>query len=284
MTFTANGTNAAKSTVAIFAKAGSYNLQVTIRDQAGLGVTSSTTVLVVQNVTTIAVTPASVSVATGGTQAFTATAQDQFGAPVTPAPTFAWTVSGGGTISASGLFTAGSVAGGPYTVNASSGAVSGTASVTVTGAAPITIGNTTVLSLRSSNDANVMLTYKVNLATTATIQSLSIYTKRTGGRLYLAIYGDNAGYPGALKATTAEFTPVTGWNTQSVTTKVALSPGTYWLVVEPSSNNYGTGYDGAGPANNSYNASRAYGPMPATFPAGGQANSYRFSLYATLLP
>jgi hypothetical protein len=45
-------------------------------------------------------------------------------------------VSGGGTISGSGLFTAGGSAGGPFTVTASSSAVSGTASVTVTATPP----------------------------------------------------------------------------------------------------------------------------------------------------
>src|SRR5260370_36147573 len=49
-----------------------------------------------------------------------------------PQPTFTWSVSGGGTIDSSGLFTAGATAGGPFTVTAASGSVSGTASVTVT--------------------------------------------------------------------------------------------------------------------------------------------------------
>ena len=82
--------------------------------------------------TSISVSPPSASVAVSGTQQFTATARDQFGNPMVPQPTFTWTVSGGGTISSSGLFTAASTPGGPYTVTAASGSVSGTASVTVT--------------------------------------------------------------------------------------------------------------------------------------------------------
>jgi hypothetical protein len=70
-------------------------------------------------------------VQTGKTQQFTATGLDQFGQPMGPQPAFAWSVSGG-TISASGLFTAGTSAGGPITVTATSGSVGGTASVTVT--------------------------------------------------------------------------------------------------------------------------------------------------------
>jgi hypothetical protein len=42
-----------------------------------------------------------------------------------------WTVSGGGTIDAGGLFTGGASAGGPFTVTAASGGVSGTGSVTL---------------------------------------------------------------------------------------------------------------------------------------------------------
>ena len=80
--------------------------------------------------TSIVVTPSTASVATGATQQFAAQGKDQNGANLATTPT--WTVSGGGTISASGLFTANTV-GGPYTVTATSGTVTGTASVTVTG-------------------------------------------------------------------------------------------------------------------------------------------------------
>src|SRR6266481_2018808 len=79
--------------------------------------------------TSITVSPASASVATGGTQQFTATGLDQFGNPMSPQPTFTWSVTGGGSIDPSGLFT-GSTVGGPFTVTALSGIVSGTASVT----------------------------------------------------------------------------------------------------------------------------------------------------------
>ena len=132
VTFSANGTNAAKNTTATFTKAGSYTFQVTVRDQPGLTATSSVTVTVNQTLTSIVVSPASATVNTSATQQFTATARDQFATNLATQPTFTWTVSGGGTINSSGLFTAGSTAGGPYTVTATSGGVSGTASVTVT--------------------------------------------------------------------------------------------------------------------------------------------------------
>ena len=110
-----------RTRLATFTKAGSYSFQVTIRDQGNLTVTSSVNVTVNQTLTTITVSPASASVNTGATQQFTASAKDQFGTALSIQPSFSWTVSGGGTISSSGLFTAGSTAGGPYTVTASTG-------------------------------------------------------------------------------------------------------------------------------------------------------------------
>ncbi len=87
--------------------------------------------------TGIAVSPASASVATGGTQQFGASAKDQFRAALSPQPAFTWSVvSGGvGSISSAGLYSAGSSAG-SATVKAASGSVSGTAAVTVNAASP----------------------------------------------------------------------------------------------------------------------------------------------------
>jgi hypothetical protein len=87
--------------------------------------------------TTIKVLPASASVQNGGTQQFNATGYDQNNNPMSPQPSFTWSVSGGGSISSSsGLFTASTV-GGPFTVTAASTGVNGTASVSVTAAPPV---------------------------------------------------------------------------------------------------------------------------------------------------
>jgi uncharacterized repeat protein (TIGR02543 family) len=132
VTFSANGTNAAKSSTATFTKAGSYNFQVTVKDQGNLTVASAIAVTVNQTPTSIVVSPASATVNTSATQQFTAVERDQFATNLTTQPAFTWSVSGGGTINASGLFTAGTTAGGPYTVTAKSGSISGTGTVTVT--------------------------------------------------------------------------------------------------------------------------------------------------------
>ena len=135
VTFSANGTNASKASTATFTQAGSYTFTVTIKDAGGLTTTSSVAVTVSQTLTSIVVTPATASINTGTTQQFAASAKDQFGNSLTTQPTFTWSVvSGGvGTISTSGLYTAGSTAG-SATIHAVSGAVTGSASVTVTAA------------------------------------------------------------------------------------------------------------------------------------------------------
>ena len=51
VTFSANGSNAAKNTTATFTKAGSYGFQVTIRDAGGQTVTSSVAMKVSQTLT-----------------------------------------------------------------------------------------------------------------------------------------------------------------------------------------------------------------------------------------
>jgi aryl-phospho-beta-D-glucosidase BglC (GH1 family) len=132
VSFSVNGTNAASNTVATFSRAGQYTFQVTITDAGGLSVTSSVQVTVVQTLSSVAVSPANATVLTGTTQQFTAQANDQFGNAMASQPAFTWSVSGGGSVSATGLYTAPATAT-TATVRAATGAVSGSAAVTVTG-------------------------------------------------------------------------------------------------------------------------------------------------------
>jgi hypothetical protein len=131
VTFSPNASHAAASATATFSKAGSYVLRATISDAEGQTVTSDVSVSVGQSLTSLAVSPGTATVSPGGRQTFSATARDQFGAPLTQQPTTSWTVSGGGTIDASGVFSAGSSTGGPFTVTGTASGKSGTASVTV---------------------------------------------------------------------------------------------------------------------------------------------------------
>lgn len=172
VSFSANGTNGAKAATATFSGAGTYTLEVTITDAGGLSVRSQVQVQVQQQVVALAVSPSMANVLTGATQNFTVQGTDQFGRAMF-AGTPAWTVSGGGTVSATGVFTAGTTPGGPHTVTATAGGRSATALVTVTGLGAPTIvtpasatpsavtGTTTLLSVRADDDAGeASLTYQ----------------------------------------------------------------------------------------------------------------------------
>ncbi len=181
----------------------------------GVSGTASLTVTAVPVLTTITVSPASASVQTGGTRQFTATGNDQFGQPMSPPPAFSWSVAGGGTVSSSGLFTAGSTAGGPFTVTASSGAVNGTASVTVT-----------------STPADF------SLSVSPTSQSV----KRGGTATYTVTITPSNGFTGAVtlsltgqpSGATVTFTPnpTTGTSTLKIKTQATTARQTYTLTIK----------------------------------------------------
>jgi methionine-rich copper-binding protein CopC len=128
--FSQNGNNAASSITATFSQAGNYAFQVTVADPAGNTATSTVSFAVTQVATTLVVNPASATVVPNGTVQFTGVATDQFGSPYTATPV-SWSVAGGGTIDATGKFTADGAAGGPYIVTASGGFVATTAMVTI---------------------------------------------------------------------------------------------------------------------------------------------------------
>ena len=88
---------------------------------------------------TITVSPTSVTLAIGGTQQYVAVGRDAEDRLVTITPVWS-VVAAGGTVSATGLFTAGTLAGTfTGTVKATSGAVSGTATVNVLAGALATV-------------------------------------------------------------------------------------------------------------------------------------------------
>jgi aryl-phospho-beta-D-glucosidase BglC (GH1 family) len=129
VTFSVNGTNAAKSTVATFSRAGAYSFQVTVTDAGGLSATSTVDLTVGQTVTSIAVSPSTASLVTGSSQQFAAQAQDQFGNPLANQPSFAWSATIG-SITPGGLYVAPS-APGAARVQASSGSISGLTNVAI---------------------------------------------------------------------------------------------------------------------------------------------------------
>lgn len=84
-----------------------------------------------QTLASIVVSPQSAAMEPGSDQQFSAIAYDQYGNPMAAQPTFTWTTSGGGTIGSTGIYSAGSTPGGPFTITATSGSIYGVAGVSV---------------------------------------------------------------------------------------------------------------------------------------------------------
>jgi hypothetical protein len=157
--FAPNGTNAAKNCIATFVGTGPHTLQVIIMDAKGLYTTSSVTVTVVETLTSLWVGGTN-GIEINSSEQFVASCLNQFGwsMPVT----LTWSTSGGGTIDSSGLFTAGNVPGGPFTVTGSSGALSSSSSFTVFNLPPV------VVTAAAANPNPLVKTNKTTLSVTAT--------------------------------------------------------------------------------------------------------------------
>jgi Bacterial Ig domain len=240
VTYSVNGTNAARATTATFAMAGSYTFTVTLRDAATLTATSSVTVTVNQTLAAVVVSPAAASVVVNGTRTFTASGTDQFGNAMSPQPAWGWAVSGGGSISPTGVFTAGAAVGGPYTVTATSGARSGTAQVTVTAgnapsvatpaaAAPSTVtGSTANLSVLGADDGGeATLTYNWSASGPATVTYSANSTN--GAKATTATFTRAGSYTFTVTITDSGGQTVTSTVTvtvQQTLTSVTVTPGT----------------------------------------------------------
>ena len=86
-----------------------------------------------------------------------------------------------------------------------------------------------------------------------------------------------------MKASTASFAPVAGWNTQVVTTPVSLPAGTYWLSYLPSSNALGFRKADDASSSGRYYA-MSFGALPANFATSPSTTTSHWSFYATLTP
>src|SRR5207244_11469714 len=91
------GTNAVTRPDAPPTAAGAYTFQVTVTDQGGLTATSSVMVTVTQTAASVTVAPPTANVHQNATQRSEARRVGQEGGPLASQPTFARTVSGGGT-------------------------------------------------------------------------------------------------------------------------------------------------------------------------------------------
>lgn len=165
------------------------------------------------------------------------------------------------------------------------GAYSSPAISATTLAAPVTVylGQNTILGTGDGGNGDSLAAQSATLTQQATINSMSFYVTVAGGDLIMGIYDatGSGGSPGNLLATTAQFTPGTGWNTQAIVTPVDLPAGTYWLAYLPASNSL----DFVGAVSGTFWAvyPQTFGALPTPFPTAGEyTGTFNWSLYATL--
>ncbi|MFH0938326.1 MAG: protein-arginine deiminase family protein [Planctomycetota bacterium] len=189
VSFTENGNNAAKNTIATVSKPGDYSFAVIVTNAMQRSTHGAVAIHIDSQLASIIVSPAAAIVSINHSRQFSANSYDQFGnlftivasrmiiippPPPPPSTPFIWTVDGGGTINQDGLFTADKDIGGPYTVSASFGDVTGTATVSVALRAPPCINQqaygfvgydkkTIFLDVDASDDDDQILTYKWEL-------------------------------------------------------------------------------------------------------------------------
>jgi hypothetical protein len=129
VSFSPNGSHAARDATATFTTAGTFSVQVVIASTGGSVVSGPISITAVPTVTSVVVFgPALVGV--GATVSFNARVEDQFANAMANQPSFSWTASGG-MVSPSGLYTANGSPG-SYQVTAAAGGNSGSAAVVVT--------------------------------------------------------------------------------------------------------------------------------------------------------
>jgi subtilase family serine protease len=228
-----NGNNAAQSTTATFYEAGVYIFQVTLTDPSGLTATSSIGVTVNQTLTSVVVSPGTVTLPDATSQQFSATAEDQFGQPLATQPIFTWTETSGsvGNVAATGLYTAPSSGSGTATVQASTGVVMGSAVVTVTATPPAT---PTSLTAKTASSSSIALSW----------------TGSTGATSYLIERSPNGTTGWAQIGTT-------GSSATSYTDTGMTSSTTYYYYVMASNS------AGNSPASNTASATTAAAPPAA---------------------
>ncbi|MCZ7400949.1 MAG: Ig-like domain-containing protein [Candidatus Methanoperedens sp.] len=186
--------------------------------------------------TSITVSPASASVVVGNTQTFTASPRDQFGNPINATVTWSSSNTGVGTITSTGVFTA--IAAGTTTITATSGGVSGTATVTVSALPPVltsitvspatasvVVGNTQTFTAspkdQFDNPISAIVTWNSSNTGVGTITSAGLFTAIAAGTT--TITATNASVSGTATVTVTALPPLL--------TSITVSPSTASVVV-----------------------------------------------------
>ena len=193
------------------------------------GTASVTVTSPVQNVTpvltNITVTPATANILIGGTQVFTAAANDQNSDPISVVISWSSSNETVGTIDASGNFSA--LAAGTTTIKAENGTVNGTASVTVTttvqtpvltnitvtpATANLLVGGTQVFTA-AANDQNgdpmsVVISWSSSNETVGTIDASGNFSALAAGTTTIKAENGTVNGTASVTVTTAVQTPV----------------------------------------------------------------------------
>lgn len=208
VTYSINDSANASSTTVSFLAPGSYTFRVRVTDTNGLSGSNTASVTINAGPNAMAASPYQVQVAAGQSVQFQAAAWDQLGNLLAVSPV--WSVSGGGTIDNTGLFSAASP-GGPYTVTALAGSLSANAFVWVTSTG-IAVANGPVLSISLSNSI-VTISWQATVGATYRIEYKNALSDSTWTTLGSDITADAA--------------------TASTTNVVGTSPRFYRLMVVP---------------------------------------------------
>lgn len=147
----------------------------------------------------------------------------------------------------------------------------------------ITMGDTVAHSSTDNGNAEVLVAQSATLSQAATVDSLSIYVVTAAGSLRMGIYDASGpgGKPGQLMATTASFTPTTGWNTVNVTTPIALAAGTYWLAYLTTDNSFTTALNVDGTSSGVYYYQGTV-DLPSVFSGSPSTTTAHWSFYANM--
>jgi hypothetical protein len=148
------------------------------------------------------------------------------------------------------------------------------------------LGETSILPLGDTGEGNLLVAQKATLTKAATLRSMTFYVTEAAGWLKLGVYDASGagGGPGKLVGGTSAFTPHTGWNTVRVAYLVLMTPGVYWIVHWPSSNELAFAKTMSTGAAYSYNVTFGWF-FPKIFDlTKATQETVNYALYANLTP
>ena len=96
------------------------------------------------------------------------------------------------------------------------------------------VGDQTLAPSADSNNAGVAQAFSYTATGSGTTSDIELYvnTGTTATKLYLGLYADNGGEPGALLASGALSSPVSSaWNDVSVGSTAVTAGSTYWIAL-----------------------------------------------------